>query len=85
MRKSKIFKTFVLLLAMAMLAAFSACGKTDGSFSEKSTAVKEQSTSASNTQVSIDPFGKYEPGIELTSVKYDFGDLKFKEIGRAHV
>jgi len=80
MKRSIVLRTISFLIATLFVFSLVACGeqKTDDEKSggtTKSEGKQETTTEAKKA----DPFEKYDPSITVTSVKWDWGDLKFKE------
>ena len=73
MKKSYIVKVISILTALLMLVTLSACGaqKTNPSDSSSSSSVTTSAASSSETAVEekADPFGKYDPIIEVTATR----------------
>jgi len=79
--KKKAGKAFLAILLVAILAMTAACGNGNGNTAEEPSAPAEstEAPTASQTAEKPDPNAKYDPPIEVTTVRYTDSSFKFKE------
>ncbi len=79
MKNAKYLKLVSVLLVFGLIISFSACGSNSEVNSSETQKTSEATITALETPAPPDPFGKYEPAIELTSLKYSVTNQTFPE------